>query len=105
MTDKPDGKDGPTLISENALLGVSIGIVGISTLCVAGFYVLLAMSLKNAVLVMLGTLSGFIGPGVSIWFTFRTKRLAFLAVSIWSLLPLAFWLWIFYGVFIGRIRF
>jgi hypothetical protein len=104
MADKPDIKNGRTTISENALLCVSIGLVGISSLSATVLFALLAMSRTNAALASLGSVSGVIGSGVSIWFTLRIRRVAFVAVSVWSLLPLAFWFWIFFEIFNGRLR-
>jgi hypothetical protein len=91
MTDKPDGKDAPTTLSENALLRVVIGLVGISSLSAAVSLVILAMSKTNAALFSLGFVSALIGSGVSIWFALRIRTPAFATVSIWSLFALAFW--------------
>ena len=104
MDDKTDTKNGRTTISENALLWVSIGLVGISSLSATVLLVLLATSRTNAALTSLGFVSGVIGSGVSIWFTLRIRRVAFVTVSVWSLLPLAFWFWIFFEIFNGRLR-
>ena len=104
MTDKSDINNKPTTISENALLYVSIGFVVISSLSAAILLVLLAMSSTNVVLAAIGLVSGVVGSGVSIWFTSRIRRVAFVVVAVWSLLPLAFWLWIYFEIFNGRIQ-
>ena len=104
-TEKPGGKDGPIILGENALLGVSIGLVGISSSCVAIFFILLAMSLTNAILVTLGTVCGLIGSGVSLWFTLRIRRLSFSRFRFGRFYRSRFGLAIFFEVFNGRMRF
>jgi hypothetical protein len=103
MTDKPEGKGTRTTLTVNALLGVSIGLIGISSLSAVAFLAGNFVPLDRAASFALGFCSAIIGTGLSTWCALRIRRLALIEVAICSLVPFAFWSWIFFGIATDRI--
>jgi hypothetical protein len=101
MTEKPEGNPARTIVSLNALLGVSIALMGVSFLSAVAF--LAGAPFDRAALFSLGFTASIIGTGVSLWCALRLKQAALLVVAICSLVPFAFWAGLFFLVLTDRI--